>query len=152
MLVASSYPIIIQAQVTSSDRLRTVDLSTPDQCVRAFYEAFRTGNFDLLAQVLIEGGSSADFSTQYQIDTPNPVIAGVEITRKTAIKKWGGMGEPIQVDDVLVYVQTRKDPKLLVRKPGVALPDEKFCFLLRKINDQWKVVKVYSGWPTFMNP
>ena len=128
------------------------DTSTPEKTVYHFYEAFRTGNPDMLAGVLIEGGTYADFSPQYKIGTPNPVIAGAEIIRKAVVKRWDGSGEPVEVGDVLAYVVTKKDPKFVVRKPGVAMPDEKFCFVLRKVNDQWKLVKVYSGWPTFLNP
>jgi len=134
-----------------NEALDTINLSTPEKAVHCFFEAFRTGNSDLLSRVMIVGGSYAEFSPQYTIDEPNPVIAGTEISKKTVIKKWGGSGEPLQAEDVLVYAATKKDPKRIIRKPGVAMPDEKFCFVLRKINGQWKLIKVYSGWPSFEN-
>jgi len=149
MLMCSCVSVKAQDQNQPLSPAADADLSTPEQCVHLFYESFRTGSAELLSRVLIEGGAYAAFSPQYHIDKPSPVISGAEIARKTVIKKWGGYGEPVDAGDVLIYVVTKKDPKLIVRKPGMAMPDEKFCFLLRKINDQWKLVKVYGGWPTF---
>jgi len=148
VLIYCGFSVIAQDQNHPLRQISNVDLSTPEQCVHRFYEAFRTGSAELLSRVLIEGGSYAAFSPQYNIDKPSRVISGAEIAGKTVIKKWGGFGEPVDAGDVLVYVVTKKDPQLIARKPGVAMPDEKFCFLVRKINNQWKLVKVYANWPT----
>ena len=148
-LISCCLSSAVQAQNKILPKLSDVDLSTSEQCVHRFYEAFRTGNPDLLSRILMEGGSYALFSPQYKIDAPSPVISGAQIVRKIVIQKWGGSGEPVDAGDVLIYAITKKNPQLIERKPGVAMPDGKFCFLVRKSGNQWKLVKVYPGWPAF---
>lgn len=128
-----------------------LDISTPEKTVHYFYEAFRIGDDDLLSRVLVDGALLSEFNPEQIITVPNPMILDAKIKKKIVVKKLhSGFDGSIQIGDILIYVLVEKDQKMTNKEyPGMALLDDKSCFLIRIIENKCLILAIYPGWPNF---
>ncbi len=133
-----------ESQKKEISKQSDIDLSTPNKTISYFFEAFRTGNKKLLNKVL-EIDPNAAFPEIDPIE-PRPYIAGVEINEINIIKegKTYPNGFVIKPSDVEVYVTIKYDPMYL-KYQGV--PNGRVAFLLRKIDNKWKIISAIPFWP-----
>jgi hypothetical protein len=132
------------------NRSTTIDLSTPEQAVFYFYEAFRIGDDSMLEKVLAPDAILPEFNPVQKLDQPNPSVLGADINKIRVIDRkinYLDSGFVIKPGDVEIYVTVRFSPQMETKDSGSASLDNKPCFLTRKIDHQWKIVAVYPFWP-----
>lgn len=144
---------ICRSEMPSGNRtdLPAIDLSTPQKTVFYFYESFRIGNDRMLTAVLAPGAILPEFNPLQRIERPNPSVLGAEIKKVRVMDKetlYPNSNFAVKPGDVEVYVVVKIDPHIETNKSGIAMLDEMPCFLVRKIDKEWKIVAVFPFWPT----
>jgi len=128
-----------------------VDLSTPEKTIALFFKALIDGNDKLFHEVLGPDAMIPEFNPLQKIDEANPRIAGAEIIRSHVIKesKVYPDGFTVKPSDIEVYVTMKYDP--IFFKDGT-MPDGHVAFLLRKIDNKWKIISMIPFWPEEEKP
>lgn len=128
----------------SETEILSIDLSTPEKTIYMYFEAFRTGNDDLLNKVLVPGARIPEFNVLQILTEPNPALIGVEVN------KMREMGERIEhtdsdfyiePTDIEAYVTFKFDPSIEEVTEGHNM------FLLRKFDSEWKIISQVPFWP-----
>jgi len=143
-----------------------LDLSTPKRTIFYFFEAFRTGKDELLNEVLAPGALIPEFNPLQKILGPAPYILGADIhriqlvsARKEYAKRKEFSDVPgffVEPSDVEVYVTVKIDSdllqKALEKSEYRAMLGGRMVFLLRKIDNKWKIISAIPFWPEEERP
>jgi hypothetical protein len=155
-----------ESQAKETSTYSEIDLSTPKRTIFYFFEAFRIGKDDLLNEVLAPGALIPEFNPWQKILGPAPYILGADIykiqpvsERKEYAKRKEFPDVPsffIEPSDVEVYVNVRIDSdllqKALEKSEYRAMLGGRMVFLLRKIDNKWKIISAIPFWPEdFLN-
>jgi hypothetical protein len=125
-----------------------IDLSTPEKTIALFVKAFKIGDDNLLSEVLVPNASLPEFNPIQKIECPSPWITGFDIRKFRVVLRKEQYAADSEPGDIEVYVLLKTDEKLMARnsKCMVALW-KKGAYLLRSIDNKWKIVAVAPFWP-----
>jgi len=132
-----------------TSKFSEIDLTSPEKTIFYFFEAFKTGNDKLLDIVLTPDASIPEFNPLQKIFEPNPYIIGVDINKIRFVKetKVYPDGFTITPSDIEVYVTIKYDKSFFKDQ---TMPDGHVAFLLRKIDNKWKIISMIPFWPEEM--
>ncbi len=129
-------------------RSEEIDLSSPEKTITLFVKAFQHGDDDLLKKVLAPDASLPEFNSIQKIECPSPWIIGFDIRKFRVVLKRGQYAADSEPGDIEVYVLLKADEELMVKNPKCMMALwEKGVYLLRSIDNKWKIVAVAPFWP-----
>jgi len=126
----------------------TLDFSTPDKTLALFVKAFKIGDDNLLDEVLAPNASLPEFNPIQKIDCPSPEIEGFDVTKFRVVLNRGQYISESKPGDIEAYVILKVNEKLREKNSKCIISLwEKGAYLLRSINNKWKIVDVVPFWP-----
>lgn len=123
-----------------------IDLSTPEKTIALFVKAFRIGDNSLLSKALASNASIPEFNPIQKITCPSSRLKEFDIRKFRVVLSKGQYAADSQPGDVELYVLLISDESTVQNKCKMSLW-EKGVYLLRNIDNNWKIVAVAPFWP-----